>query len=251
MPDHKVAPRLPDLQGHWKRRWIERGGTMDAPAHAHWFQAGAHFVDVRIPVANEILDDATGLMDAGPDQLRSLLASKGFAGTITLEGATCTWHRHMDWQGLSGDADCGLLALERQGVLMEVGLDQAYSECWDHVSNAQLRVYRCVRGPVSILLITGEDVFGLGCARAPDAKRQIARSHLLSGRIQSGWIEAVFADEYASGRWKVSNGILDHCTNPFRRGQAALHRSPDGTMTYFHRDADQTTTAFVLKEIEL
>lgn len=245
--EHSV-PTLRDVQGHWKRRWMERRGVMDPACHAHWFQAGSHFVDVRIPADQPLLANLADLASNDTGRVSALLAAKAFAGTISLSGTVCTWHRIMDWQGLSPDLDQGIVDLQPGGVLMESGLDGTYRECWDVQPGTGYRAYRHLGALVTLQIVSNQSEFAFGCVRVPDAKRQAARQNLLNGKFQSGWIDALMGDEYGVGKWVGDRGTIEHCTNPSRRGSAPLTRSAS-TLSFTLPHPGEPDQIIVLEEI--
>ncbi|MEO0828906.1 MAG: allophanate hydrolase, partial [Pseudomonadota bacterium] len=109
-----------DVEGHWRRDWLRAGALEDRDTRVHWIQAGALFVDIRIPDGRPALGERTRLAELDNPELLALMAAEGFAGTITLEEDRCTWHRELNWRGRPEGADVGRLYFDG-GALIEDG----------------------------------------------------------------------------------------------------------------------------------
>ncbi|MDF1728619.1 MAG: hypothetical protein P1U53_12810, partial [Sulfitobacter sp.] len=104
-----------DLQGHWRRDWIKAPGFEDHTTRVHWLQAGALFADLRIPLERPDISGHAALADLSSAALRRLMQAEGFAGHITVDKSKCTWHREINWHGVPGQADVGLMSFDETG----------------------------------------------------------------------------------------------------------------------------------------
>jgi isopenicillin N synthase-like dioxygenase len=207
-----VSSDPPVLTGAWSRSLLVRAdGARDTSTVVTWLQAGSSYVDLRqpadLPALSEPLDRAA---------LLTLAQQEGFAGTTTLEGATCTWTREVDLAP-QASPDVATLRLE-DGVLVEEGTHTPYVEQWHRASEPGPYLALALRdrttGEAAVLVRTGAH-FGwargrreplpagrlvdLVAAAASDAE---ARA-LLDVEVSLGTVSA--------GQWLVERSSLPGC----------------------------------------
>jgi hypothetical protein len=111
-PDVRSSPvtiAADDLIGAWTRLSITwPDGGHDDQTFVLWLQAATAFADIRIGVDG---------------------AAEGFAGTISLVGDVCSWHREIDLAP-TGSADVGHLAWTGPDRMLERGSLSPYVEDW-------------------------------------------------------------------------------------------------------------------------
>jgi hypothetical protein len=119
-----IAP--PWFRGAWKREWIRYG---EAPPFEDRIvrdvQTPSVFGSVRIPLDRP---HVRSFADATDDELRALLAQKGFAGIATFEGDVATWHHAIDFQ--PPDLDSARISQHGPNTVLEEGLDGEFAELW-------------------------------------------------------------------------------------------------------------------------
>jgi hypothetical protein len=124
-----------DLVGVWRRRSIETGdGQKDTTTQVFWLQTHSCFGDIRIPIDRPPCLDRRSLEELTEEEAIALSAQQGFGGITHVEGATCQWHRHVDYQPPNGSRDIGLLAWE-QDILIELGVEATYREEWERLDD--------------------------------------------------------------------------------------------------------------------
>lgn len=187
-------------------------------------QAGALFADLRIPLARPDLTDRSCLGDLSQPALASLLAAEGFAGHITVLDDRCTWHRTINWHGVPGRPDTGLMSFDTAGFLIEDGVHAQYRELWQPVQTAPLRgtAVRC--GEMTGVLIENDDVFIFGIGHLPVGTTQTLIADLQNGSARAGDLHRVFDSVYVTGTWDGPLGMAHLSTNPFQEGAVALER---------------------------
>lgn len=225
-----------DLQGHWRRIWIRSPGGEDRTTRVRWLQAGACFADIRVPADLPDITGAVSLAEIGPRLLRSFLACEGFAGTITVENAVCTWHRRINWHGASDRVDAGRMSFDETGGLIEEGTQADYSELWRRAGTATLHACKVAGdGREGVFVTSGETfILGLGRPQAPASAPIMAA--LSEGRIPEEAIE-LFRDVYLFGRWSGQEGTVLLSTDPFLVGGPALRRR-GSTLSLARHDFD-------------
>ena len=212
------------LQGHWKRDWIKAPGFEDATTRVHWLQAGSLFADLRIPLERPDLTGLSCLAELDQSALRRLMDAEGFAGHITVADSKCTWHRQINWHGVPGQADIGLMSFDKTGGLIEDGVLAEYRELWQSASQSPLRGAEVSCGEMTGVLIENEEIFLLGIAPNP-----LGTTHDLIAKLDMGIAEVTalqpqFASEYVLGTWDGASGIGMLSTNPFQEGQVVVER---------------------------
>jgi hypothetical protein len=160
-----VVPPDPFLTGRWSRTLLVRpDGTSDATTSVTWLQAGACYVDLRVPAGLRPRTSATpsalGGLDAG--ELAALAAVEGFAGRLRADGPWTCWDRAVDLQPAAATPDEGLL--EPQGAgLLETGRHAHYLEHWERRSGPDeefcaVELREAATGAPALLLRVGDDV---------------------------------------------------------------------------------------------
>jgi len=218
-----------DLQGHWRRDWLTAPGFRDDSTRVHWLQAGAGFVDIRVPRDRPDTRGVSCLAELDPPALGLLLRAEGFAGEISVEGGTCTWQREINWRGLPEAPDVGALSRDATGALREDGVHAEYRELWQPEPVAPLRAHRIGHDGAGGLLIENDDIFlfGIGPAPAGDARALIAA--IEAGEDVMAKVARVFDSLYALGRWDGTHGVATLATDPLVEGTAVLERGMEFT----------------------
>lgn len=212
------------LQGHWRRDWIKAPGFEDHTTRVNWMQEDALFADLRIPLVRPDVAGLSCLADLPQSALSPLLASEGFAGHITVENSQCTWHRAINWHGVPGQADTGLMSLSDEG-LIEDGVHAQYRELWQAEPGRPLRGTRLQYGDLTGVLIENDDVFLLGIGPRPEGTTQALLEALAQGRAEADTLKHLFESEYVMGRWDGPLGTAQISTNPFQEGAVVLERA--------------------------
>jgi len=212
------------LQGHWQRDWIKAPGFEDHTTRVHWLQAGALFADLRIPFNRPEIAGLSCLADFEPQDLRLMMDAEGFAGHITVEESICTWHRAINWHGVPGQADIGLMSFDEAGGLIEDGVLAEYRELWQAVPQPALRGTKVSCGAMTGFLIENDATFLLGIGPIPSGTREKLIAALDSGTAEVPALVDHFASTYVLGSWDGANGIGTLATNPFYEGQVVIER---------------------------
>jgi hypothetical protein len=216
---------LDSLQGHWVRRWIKAPGFEDETTRVHWMQVGAVYADVRIPVARPDLTGKRALSDLSADQLLLLAGAEGFAGSISLEGANCTWHREINWHGATDIADVGEIGFDALGRMVETGVLAEYKELWEqHAGGAAGRAIRASGDEYEATLVQRSETFVLGIGRSGKASTVPLVEGLKSG-VMATDIADVFDGLHAVGELTGDVAVAELATQPFVEGQpvATVH----------------------------
>jgi hypothetical protein len=128
---------LKDLVGVWRRRSIEiEDGKKDTTTQVFWLQTHSCFGDIRIPIDRNPCSGRSSLNELTEFEAIALSKQKGFAGITQVEGATCQWHRYIDYQPSNGSRDIGLLEWEKD-ILIELGVDATYREEWERIDDGE------------------------------------------------------------------------------------------------------------------
>ncbi len=126
---------LKELVGVWHRRSIEtENGQKDTTTQVFWLQTHSCFGDIRIPLNRTPCSEHRSVNELSALEAIALSGQQGFGGITQVEGSTCQWHRHIDYQPPNGSRDIGLLAWE-QNILIESGVEATYREEWERVDN--------------------------------------------------------------------------------------------------------------------
>ena len=128
---------LNDLVGVWRRRSIEtEDGQIDTTTQVFWLQTHSCFGDIRIPIDRNPCLGRSSLSELTESEAIALSTQQGFGGITQVEGSTCQWHRHIDYQPPNGFRDIGLLEWE-QDILIELGVEETYREEWERVDEGR------------------------------------------------------------------------------------------------------------------
>jgi hypothetical protein len=127
--------KLEDLVGVWRRRSIEtEDGQKDTTTQVFWLQTHTCFGDIRIPLHRSICSEHYFVNELSALEAITLSGQQGFGGITHVEGSTCQWHRHIDYQPPNGSRDIGRLEWE-QDILIESGVEATYREEWERVDD--------------------------------------------------------------------------------------------------------------------
>ncbi|WP_299962967.1 hypothetical protein [uncultured Roseobacter sp.] len=213
-----------ELQGHWRRGWIKAPGFEDHTTRVHWLQAGALFVDLRVPLDRPQLGTARCLADLPHSILAELMLAEGFAGHTTLEKDRCTWHREINWHGQTDTPDIGQLSRDGK-TLIEDGVLADFREQWLRQETSGLRAHRIRTGTQQGVLIENDVTFAIGLGTAPLPRRSTDLiAALKAGTAQTPDIRRHFDSIYCLGEWDGPHGRAVLSTNPFCEGQLVLQR---------------------------
>lgn len=214
------------LQGHWDRLWIKAPGVEDHTTRVHWMQAGRDFADVRIPAKRPDLTGLTSLSELSAPDLHMLAQTEGFAGHVTLDADTCTWHREINWHGISDSADIGQISFDAEGRMVEAGVLADYTELWEQRATAPTQATRFSGGGYQGLFVTDGTlgVLGIGTAEKPATKPVLAA--LANGDIAED-TAALFDGLHALCRVEGDTVIATLATQPFSEGTPVLRLTPD------------------------
>lgn len=213
-----------DLQGHWRRDWIKTPGFEDHTTRVHWMQSGALFADVRIPFDRPDLRGVSSLAELSLPSLRPLLNAEGFAGQITVENSQCTWHRAINWHGVPGQPDIGLMSFDESGGLIEEGVLSELTELWLPVPQSDLRGVKVRAGDMTGVLVETDEVFLLGIGPTPSDNTEELVKACDAGTRPEAELHALFESEYVLGTWDGPFGVAQLSTNPLHEGEVALER---------------------------
>lgn len=228
---------LSDLAGLWRRAWLSAPAVEDSSTRVYWAQAGADYVDLRIPAERPSLAGARALADLRPDMLALLMQAEGFAGQVALEDGICTWSREIDWHGARALPDAGKLAWDSAGGLLEVGVHAEYRELWMPVPTADPSARRYRAGEALAMVVDDGSWFQIGIGVPDRPSSESLRRALGTGAASRADLERHFSSEYARGRWAGSDGIAELSTNPLRERRAVLRREA-GRMIWLAENFD-------------
>jgi hypothetical protein len=145
---------LKDLVGVWRRRSIEmEDGQTDTTTQVFWLQTHSCFGDIRIPLDRNSCLGRSSLNELTEFEAIALSTQQGFAGITQVDGTTCQWHRHIDYQPPNGSRDIGLLEWE-QNILIELGVEATYREEWERLDDGETGCIALVLEPDEILAVS-------------------------------------------------------------------------------------------------
>ena len=213
MPQASIT--LDRLQQTWQREWIEVNGEYSRNKTVLWAQCGALFVDIRIPYQRPDTAGRSSLSELSAAELAELRGAEGFAGHVELSESVCTWHREINWHGVSLETDAGRLGFTNDGGLIETGVHASYAELWRPTDYAAVDAYRVQAGALQGIIMTSDSHFMLGIGFPVENihTSEDAAHHFLS--------------EYLFGTWQGASGIAGLSTNPFSEQQCVLTRERD------------------------
>lgn len=224
---------LDHLQGHWIRGWLKAPGFEDHTTRVHWMQCGLAYADVRIPAERPDTSGVACLADLPAEALAQLAGSEGFAGTVMLEGAHCTWQRDINWHGTPEATDIGHIAFDAQGKMIETGVKADYTELWDNENPDARCAYALSGAGYSGMLV----IIGTRCVLALDTRGRKATKSVVR-QLQNATIPPetaqLFDRIYALGTVRDGAVQADLATQPkseggvvltLRAGRATWHRT--------------------------
>lgn len=127
VPDHYL--------GVWQRLSLESSAGTDTSSRVYWLQTPTLHADIRVPANRPDFNGEKKLQDLTSAELKQLARQQGFAGITLVEGNTCLWRRHIDYQPPTGSRDIGRMAFEDDHIV-EDGVDSAYREVWQRLSGS-------------------------------------------------------------------------------------------------------------------
>lgn len=212
---------LHDVQGHWVRDWIKTPGIEDHTTRVHWMQAGWEYADVRVPLERPDLGSACCLAELNPPTLLALTQAEGFAGHVTLDKDTCTWHRQVNWHGVPDASDVGKISFDAQGRMIEAGVLAEYTELWEQHATAETEALRFADDIYSGLLVMSGDAAVVGIGRATKPVSKPVLEALKAGSVTEN--AHIFFDGLHA-LCQISGTVLTAtlATNPFVEGTHIL-----------------------------
>ena len=242
-----ITPR--DVQGHWVRDWIKAPGFEDHTTRVHWMQAGPDYADVRVPFDRPDLGAARCLAELDASSLLALAQVEGFAGHVTLDGDTCTWHREVNWHGTPDAPDIGAISFDTKGRMIEAGILTEYTELWEQHAKVATTALRFGDGTYSGLLVTAGDVGVVGIGREAKLASKPILEALKEGHVPD---DAHLLFDGMHALCQISEGavIATLATTPFVEGTPILTLS-DYAVTWHQADFDgaQTDKSFQLETV--
>ncbi len=222
--------KIEGIQGHWSRTWIKAPGFEDHTTRVDWMQSGTFYADVRIPLERPNIGARSSLSELSANELLLLSRAEGFAGTVSLEGNHCTWHRDINWHGQPDGLDIGAISFDDEGRMIEEGVESDYTELWETPGNKQTNTLVFGDNMQTGYLVTvGEAfVFGIGRAGAPSTEPVLA--YLKKGQVPADAAK-LFENAHAFGAWDGSHAIAHRATNPFYENRPIASKSA-GSVTW-------------------
>ena len=240
---------LDQLQGHWIRGWIKAPGFEDRTTRVHWMQCGAAYADVRIPAERPDTSGIACLADLPAEALAQLAGSEGFAGTVTLEDAHCTWQRDINWHGTPEATDIGHIAFDAQGKMIETGVHADYTELWDNENPDAKSAYALTGEGYAGTLV----IIGTRCVLALDTRGRRATGSVVR-QLQDATIPPetaqLFNKIYALGTFRDGVVQADLATQPKSEGGVVLTLR-DGRATWHRTDfyGSQTDVSLTIESL--
>jgi hypothetical protein len=193
----------------WRRTLLENADGVDNTCLVLWIQTDQHHVDIRIPSSRPVFSPVSQLSDYTLDQLKCLADQEGFTGITQVEANIAEWVREQD------------------STLIEIGVEDSYSECWEKLANSNKNLgMKKTLGKdrhakkVPARLFTANNIFAYvrpRTAKLPDAKSLAAAidTYHPSKETLLDWLDF----EISFGQIKDKNqGYIMHSTLPFREG---------------------------------
>lgn len=208
--------------GAWQRDWIRRhGGAPDATVTVRYVQTPSVFGDLRIRGDRPAFPGAASFAALSDDQLAALARQSGFAGYVTVDGTSATWHHEIDFQPSGGEDDIGRIEPAGHGKMFEHALDDSYVESWSALGSDgdtffAVRVARADR--VEHLLAVAGDHFVYARARANPLPPADSLGDAIAKRGATRDVVIAYLDceiSYGTTRgWQVERSTL-----PWREGK--------------------------------
>lgn len=220
-----------DIQGVWKRDWIEKHGKRTRNTQVLWAQAGHLFVDIRIPQNRPATRGYVCLADLSPKDLDALRHAEGFSGSIDIKESVCTWRREINWHGIPEEVDAGELHFNEAGALIETGVHARYSEQWQQFEKTPLRAWRVRTKELRGIVIFSDRHFYMGLGIP------VKELQLVGNSAPREEIAHHFISEYAFGSWDGKIGVAELSTNPFREQKQVITK--ESGKLFWHRQGFQ------------
>lgn len=218
--------KLEDIQGHWSRTWIKAPGFEDHTTRVDWMQSGEIYADVRVPLERPNIASKAALSELSADELLLLARAEGFAGSVSLEGKKCTWHRDINWHGQPEGNDIGAISFDAEGRMIEAGVEADYTELWETAGTNQTDAMTFGDDAITGYLVTVGEAFVLGIGqRGAPATGPIIQA-LQAGEVPPD-VGELFANAHAFGVWEGTQAIAQRATNPFYEGHIILSKNAD------------------------
>lgn len=224
-PPARIPVELADTYGTWQRLWMQSQATQDDSTLVLWMQANELHVDMRLPARVMALESAASLSVLDSAQLRLLASAEGFAGKTRIKNSVGTWRRRINLQGPMKCLDMGVLRQTPNGLL-ESGLHREYNQLWQHRDREkpQERMLSDCHGRTIIILWT-KTRFAMGRGwPGRTAHNRTLPEHVdyALGRQDQAALARAFDQEFCFGRIEDDHGIVEHSTQPMRRGTLAF-----------------------------
>lgn len=228
----RVTPVPDHYLGVWQRRSLESAAGIDTSTRVYWLQTPLLHADIRVPAERPDFSGKHGLQDLTFDELRQLAHQQGFAGVTRVEGDTCEWYRHIDYQPPTGGRDIGRMAFDADRIV-EDGLESSYREIWQRLpdntdASIALRfLEQPAPGGLAVprkgYLVTSGDYFIFARDRAATLPKAASLAVLLEApNLARDQIIGMLDFEISFGRrqggrapWEIQLSTL-----PFREGRA-------------------------------
>jgi hypothetical protein len=211
----------------WRRTLLENADGVDNTCLVLWIQTDQHHVDIRIPSSRPVFSPVSQLSDYTLDQLKCLADQEGFTGITQVEANIAEWVREQDYQTFNYRRDIAEMRFENDSTLIEIGVEDSYSECWEKLANSNKNLgMKKTLGKdrhakkVPARLFTANNIFAYvrpRTAKLPDAKSLAAAidTYHPSKETLLDWLDF----EISFGQIKDKNqGYIMHSTLPFREG---------------------------------
>ncbi len=222
--------------------WPDR--EPDTTTSVHWLQGSRSYVDLRQPAQGPDFSRVRSLADLSWSDCIWLARQQGFAGELHFDGTYFEWHRHIDFQPRSLEADAGSLTWNGN-VLVEKGRDSEYVEHWHREpSSASLPVFALTlreadRETKATLLRVGP-VFMYARERTVPLKGRVLSECVSAAQSLEEARELVNC-EISLGAATTSGFRITASTLPYRVGDLLDPRFDGRSMTISDRAPDAAT----------
>jgi allophanate hydrolase len=227
----ELVPPDTRLTGLWRRSLLQTAdGAADTTTDVTWLQAGALFVDLRLPASTPALPDVRCLRDIDHSTACALVGIEGFAGRLGADGPWARWERLVDLQPPSVSPDEGRLVDEGDRVV-ETGRHSDYVEHWHRSPGASAPVAGLLLREIStravgVLVRVGDDIaWARGRARPlpPGARLTDHVAAAATARDAQDLLDT----EVAVGRLGLHGAVRTRSSLPWRSG-APFHIAAQG-----------------------
>lgn len=221
--------------GLWQRTLLATSDAMDTSSKVYWLQTSSWHADIRIPASRPDFTGVRSLADCSSKQLSWLGKQQGFIGITAVTENQCEWKRVIDFQPPSGKRDIGRMFFAHPDILLECGVEDAYSETWERITDDQAEQCFALQlldqggaaEPANYLLVSGNHFIysrnrSAGLAlQAFKSSDQLSRYpqdvliQLLDFEISFGLIQG------AGDPWQIALSTL-----PWREGRSLFEKEP-------------------------